>query len=322
MAAEHDIFHHVKDSSVWEFLPSLGLEWKLPKLFDAAPNPLYGLDGHAGYGIYLTKFMLLEAIAAVLLLLMLTPVGRAARQALRSGQAWCPRGFLQVLMESVLLFIRDELARPVIRKPHHEEGEHGHEEEGKENTAADTANGHGPHEADRFVPYLATAFWFILLCNLLGLVPFGGSPTGALGCTAALALCTLVIGTVAAIRESGAHFVHAFIPPIDMPLAIRLPLQAMMFVIEVVGLLIRHSVLAIRLFANMMGGHTVLSVLLGFIVMEKVLASMFLYPLVASGSVLGVVGVSLLELLVAGIQAYIFTFLSAIYIGMLVYPEH
>ncbi len=320
MAAEHDIFHHVKDSSVWEFLPSLGLEWKLPKLFDVPPNPFVGLDGHAGHGIYLTKFMILEAIAAILLVVLLLPAARSARRALASGEAWCPRGFLAVMMEVVLLFIRDELARPVIRKPHHDHEEHGHEEH--EHHESEPADKHQPHEADRFVPYLATAFWFILLCNLLGLVPFGGSPTGALGCTLALALCTLAIGTYAAIRESGVHFVHAFIPSVDMPLVMRLPLQAMMFVIEVIGLLIRHAVLAVRLFANMMGGHTVLSVLLGFIVAEKVLTSMFLYPLVASGSVLGVVGVSLLELLVAGIQAYIFTFLSAIYIGMLVYPEH
>ncbi len=323
MAAEHDIFHHVRDSAVWEFFSSLGWELKLPKLFDVPHSPFLGLDGPQGYGVYFTKFMALEAIVVFALLILLWPIGRRARGVTAGGQPWVPRGALANFVEAVLLFIRDEIAREVIQKPHHDDeahGEPGQKLDQKGGSGEHTSE--GPHPADRFVPYLATAFWFILFCNLIGLVPFGGSPTGALGCTAALALCTLGLGFYAAARENGVELFGAFIPSIESPLPIRLPLQGMMFVIEVIGLLIRHGVLAVRLFANMMGGHTVLSVLLGFVVMEKVLANTVLWALVSAGSVLGAVGVSLLEVLVAFIQAYIFTFLSAIYIGMLVYPEH
>lgn len=322
MAAEHDIFHHVRDSAVWEFFTSLGWEVKLPKLFSLEPTPILGLDGPEGYGVYLTKFMVLEAIVAVLLVALLWPIGRRAQAATTQRRPWLPGGALANFVEAVLLFIRDEIAREAIQKPHHDHEEHGETEDEEAVHHGHDAKSEEKHPADRFVPYLASAFWFILFCNLAGLVPFGGSPTGALGCTGALALCTLMLGSYAAIRENGVHALEAFIPAVEAPAPIRLPLQGMMFVIEIVGLLIRHSVLAIRLFANMLGGHTVLSVLLGFIVVEEVLSSAILWALVASGSILGAVGVSLLEVLVAFIQAYIFTFLSAIYIGMLVYPEH
>ena len=91
-----------------------------------------------------------------------------------------------------------------------------------------------------------------------------------------------------------------------------------MFVIEVAGLLIRHIVLAVRLFANMFAGHVVLAVILGFILMAR--GSSLFVPVMAS-SVIGVILLSLLEMFVAFLQAYIFTFLSALFIGSAVHPH-
>jgi F-type H+-transporting ATPase subunit a len=92
----------------------------------------------------------------------------------------------------------------------------------------------------------------------------------------------------------------------------------LMFGIEVAGLLVRHIVLAIRLFANMFAGHMVLAVILGFILMAY---SSLAFYFVAPASVVSVIGLSLLELFVAFLQAYIFTFLSALFIGMAVHPH-
>jgi F-type H+-transporting ATPase subunit a len=95
----------------------------------------------------------------------------------------------------------------------------------------------------------------------------------------------------------------------------------MIIFIEAFGNLIKASVLAVRLFANMLGGHTVLSVILLFIVMVKDQAWYIFLPITAV-SVLGVVALSLLELFVAFLQAYIFTFLTALFLGMQLHPEH
>ena len=107
------------------------------------------------------------------------------------------------------------------------------------------------------------------------------------------------------------------VPHLDVPWWLKPPLWGLMFVIEVAGLLIRHVVLAVRLFANMMAGHIVLAVILGFILV----AHGPIAYLVTPASMLGVVTLSLLELFVAFLQAYIFTFLSALFIGSAVHPH-
>jgi F-type H+-transporting ATPase subunit a len=104
----------------------------------------------------------------------------------------------------------------------------------------------------------------------------------------------------------------------DVPAWLKPVLWCLMFVIEVAGLLIRHVVLAVRLFANMFAGHVVLAVILGFILMAS---SWGAFAVVMPASVAGVVMLSLLELFVALLQAYIFTFLSALFIGAAVHPH-
>lgn len=107
------------------------------------------------------------------------------------------------------------------------------------------------------------------------------------------------------------------VPAVDAPGPLKPVLVALLFVIEVIGLFIKHSVLAVRLFANMMGGHTALAAILGFIAIavDNNLNSA-LYGMILGGSLIGQIGVGLLELLVAFIQAYVFAFLSTIFVAM------
>ena len=130
---------------------------------------------------------------------------------------------------------------------------------------------------------------------------------------------TLVVVVMAGMREMGvAGFWVGIVPHLDVPAWLKPPLWVLMFVIEVAGLLIRHIVLAVRFFANMFAGHVVLAVILGFILMAW---SSLAFCLVMPVSIGGVIALSLLELFVAFLQAYIFTFLSALFIGSAVHPH-
>ncbi len=235
-------------------------------------------------GFQLTRFMVTELIAAVLVALVVIPLARHV------ARHHVSRGWFMNMFEAIILYLRDNVARPAI----------------------------GGHGADAFMPYLWTVFFFILFNNLLGLIPGLASATGNANVTVVLALMTLVTVILAGMREMGAAgFWIGIVPHLDVPPWLKPFLWGLMFVIEVAGLFIRHAVLAVRLFANMLAGHIVLAVILGFIVMAKGVA---FYP-VATASVLGVIALSLLELFVAFLQAYIFTFLSALFIGSAVHPH-
>lgn len=238
-------------------------------------------------GIQVTRFMVTELIAAVLVAIIVIPLARhVARQHVT-------RGWFLNMFESMVLFIRDQVARPAI----------------------------GGHGADHFLPYLWTAFFFILFNNLLGLIPGMASATGNINVTGVLAIMTLGTVVLAGMREMGAvGFWVGIVPHMDVPGWLKPMLWGLMFVIEVAGLFIRHIVLAVRLFANMLAGHIVLAVILGFILMAGQLAPAA-WASIAAVSVVGVIALSLLELFVAFLQAYIFTFLSALFIGSAVHPH-
>jgi F-type H+-transporting ATPase subunit a len=268
----HSPLSHVVDHPTLEFphwqSPSYALEIHLPRIL----------------GFQVTRFMVTEVIAAVLMLLILPIVARHVQK------SHVTRGWFMNLFESLLLFIRDQVARPAI----------------------------GGHGADHFLPYLWTLFFFILFNNLLGLIPGLASATGNINVTGVLAIMTLVTVVMAGMKEMGAAgFWIGIVPHLDVPWWLKPPLWGLMFVIEVAGLLIRHVVLAVRLFANMFAGHVVLAVILGFILVAKG----FLFWPVMGASVLGLILLSLLELFVAFLQAYIFTFLSALFIGSAVHPH-
>jgi F-type H+-transporting ATPase subunit a len=240
------------------------------------------------FGLQITKFMLLEVISALLIVAIYVPLARKMQQ----GQV--VRGPFLNFFEVLLTFVRDQIAKP----------------------------GLGEHDADRFVPFLWTMFLFILFNNLLGMVPFGGSPTASLFVTAALALIVFVVMHGAGIRKMGfAPYMTSLWPHFDVPFVMGLFIRPLIFVIEWVGVLVRNAVLAVRLFANMFAGHMVLATLLLFIYMARN-TSVLVWGGVTISSVAGIIALSLLELFIGFLQAFIFTFLTAIFMGMALHPEH
>jgi F-type H+-transporting ATPase subunit a len=154
--------------------------------------------------------------------------------------------------------------------------------------------------------------------NLIGMVPWMGSPTATLGATGALMIVTFCVVVGAGMVKFGPlGYLRGQIPHMDVPV-IGILLKIMMFFIEIWGLIVRHVILALRLFANMFAGHLVLAVIVGFIALA---AQSWLWYGVMPASVLGATAMSLLELMVAFLQAYVFTFLAALFIGMAVHQH-
>ncbi len=237
------------------------------------------------FDLVITKFMLIELLVAVVIAVFF--IGLAMR--IRWGGP--PKGRFWNMLEIMYLFIRDQVARPAI----------------------------GKEDADKFLPYLLTLFFFILGCNLAGMIPWLGSPTGALAMTGAMALSTFVVVVGTGVAKMGvAGFLKAQVPHMDLPGPLAVILVPAIFVIELAGLFIKHSVLSIRLLANMVAGHIVLAVIVAFIAATaNTLAFWGVMPI----SLVGAVAISLLELFVAFLQAYVFVFLAALFIGAAVHPH-
>ena len=287
MASGHsDVFHHVRDFPYFE-LPA-GVRVDLPEVA----------------GLQLTKFMVLQVVAFVAALLIFRGLARRVEGGTPvSGRWWN-------FWETLALFIRDEVVRPTIGDGHHDHGDE-HDDDGHAHHAEPVAT--GAHPADKYLPFAWSCFFYVLFCNLLGAVPWMGSATGEINVTAALAVvafgATLCYGT----REMGVvGFWANQAPGLDLPIALKVVLVPMIWVIEVIGLFIKHGVLCVRLFANIMAGHTVIAVILGFIAAA---AHSWLWYMVAPASVLGQIGIGLLELFVAFLQAYVFAFLAILFIG-------
>jgi F-type H+-transporting ATPase subunit a len=178
---------------------------------------------------------------------------------------------------------------------------------------------------DRFIKYIWSAFFFVLTVNVLGLLPIpavsqlfgshlGGTATGNIWVTATLALVTMGMMVVNGLRLGGKAYVAHFCPG-------PLWLAPLLVPVELIGLVAKVFALAVRLFANMIAGHILLAVLLSFILSAGA-ASAALGLGIAVPVVLGSVAISLLELFVAFLQAFIFTFLTALFIGMSVVLHH
>jgi F-type H+-transporting ATPase subunit a len=304
-AGQHSPLDHVLDHPTIElpWVPGLGSrEVHLPNIF----------------GFQITRFMVMEVIAAILIVAIIVPLVRhVASRRVTQGRFFN-------MFEAILLFIRDRIARPAIDgepSSHgavgHDDIVTGHPETSRHGHGAESQHGHEHGAAhgrlsDQFLPFLWTLFFFILFCNLLGMIPGGASATGSISVTATLALIALGAVLICGMSQQGVlGFWKGIVPTMDVPPILKPFLWGLMFVIEVAGLLIRHVVLSVRLFANMLAGHIVLAVILGFVAM----ASGWITYLVTPASILGVVTLSLLELFVAFLQAYIFTFLAALFIG-------
>lgn len=236
--------------------------------------------------IGITKFILIEFGAALLMAAVFIPMAVK----LRKGQPL--KGRFWNLLEVFLFYLRDQVIVPSI----------------------------GKKDAKPFIPFLWTLFFFVLFCNLGGMVPWVGSPTGSLTVTFTLALCTFGVVVLTGMLKHGVTgYWLGLVPHMDLPAAVAVLLKPMLFVIELAGLLIKHVVLSVRLMANMYAGHLVLAVFLAFIPMTA--AMFWIWVPVTVGSVAMSVCISFLELFVAFLQAYIFTFLSALYIGMSVHQH-
>ena len=201
-----------------------------------------------------------------------------------------PKGF-QGMIEMVILFLRDEIAIPLI----------------------------GAHKYQKYFPYLLTLFFFILINNLMGLIPIfpgGANVTGNITITMILALITFFIVTFASNKN---YWMHIFNPP-GVPWWLKIPIPLMPF-IELVGMLTKPFVLMIRLFANIVAGHIIILGFLGLIFIFGAMSPLA-GVLVSPVSVFFYLFMGLIELLVAFIQAFIFTLLTALYIGMAIEEQH
>lgn len=274
------------------------------------PQPFAG--SYAEPGFFITKFMVLQLVVLMLCLFIFR--GLAVR--IRAGQP--ARGRFWNLWEMMALAIRDQVVRPTIGDhDHHHDAGHGHDghgDHGHGDHGVHRAAKHG-HPADRYLPFIWSCFFYILFCNLLGAVPSLGSATGDINVTGALAFCAFVATTAYGMKSLGfGGFFGNLIPNTGMTGAGAVGIGGLMFIIEGLGFLIKHVILAMRLFGNIMGGHTALGVILAFIA-SAAKGNVALWSVVTVGSLLGQVGVGLLELLVAVLQAYVFSFLATIFIA-------
>lgn len=191
-----------------------------------------------------------------------------------------PKGFGRVL-EPLVIYVRDEIARPNI----------------------------GP-KADRYMPYLLTAFFYIWLLNLLGLTPLGFNVTGNIAVTVCLALFTFLIVQFSGNKD---YWKHIFWMP-----GVPIPMKIILMPIELLGVFTKPFALLIRLFANITAGHFVVMSLIALTITMKAVFG----PVAATGMSFALaLFITVIEVLVAFLQAYIFTMLSALFIGMAV-EEH
>jgi F-type H+-transporting ATPase subunit a len=232
-------------------------------------------------------------VLAGLLLSLFLPSAFRRRKAAEGVDGMVPRGFANGI-EAICGYLREEVARPQL----------------------------GGY-TDRFISYIWTVFFFILTMNLLGIVPIGtvmpaltglhlgGTPTANIWVTGTMALITLGMMIVNGLRLAGVKHFLAHLCPGPLWLApILVP-------VEIIGMLAKAFALAVRLFANMVAGHVLLAVLLGFIMTAGAGGAVAGFA-IAVPVVLGSVAISLLEIFVAFLQAYIFTFLTTLFIGMMI----
>ena len=265
-------------------------------------------------GFCISKFMIVELVIVSILVVVFNRFGKS----IANGQP--AKGKLANLLESFLLFVRDEIARPSIgsdadfhhgHDDHAEDGHHEHNHgHGHDDDAPETF-----HLADKVTPILWSLFFFIVTCNLFGLIPFMGSPTGVFAVTIGLAVITFLTSLISGSFMHGVFgFWLAQLPSMELSFAISILIKPMLWVIEVMGLFIKHGVLAIRLLANMVAGHLVLLSIMGMAVALAEVGGALFWG-VAPVAVIGATIIGMLELFVAFLQAYVFTLLSALFIG-------
>jgi F-type H+-transporting ATPase subunit a len=272
------LMHHLLDSSEIEFeILGRGFIWHLPHW-----EPIHFL----GLTIDLspTKHVVFIVLAALLCMVVFIPIAMATRKKYTDK---APSGLANA-MEALIIYFRDEVVRRNI--------------------------GHG---ADAYTGYILTLFFFILLMNLLGLVPFGATATGNFMVTGALALLTLMLVEISGMRALGfnGYMKTIFYVPHGLHPAMAAIMLVILTPVELMGKLAKPFALMVRLFANMMAGHTLVLSLLGMIFLFATIGPA--RHAIAGASIAMVLAISLLEVFVALLQAYIFAMLTAVFVGLI-----
>jgi len=292
------ILHHVMDDHQWHF--SDGLVMPLPiivytserglEIFSSSnffnehhqPKEYNGyklehnhitLNGNKVFDLSITKNVaMLFIVAGLMLYVMLSTAAGYKRNV---GKA--PSG-VQSFIEPIILFVKDEIVKPNI----------------------------GPRY-ERYLPYLLTLFFFILIGNILGLVPGSANLTGNIAVTVTLAVLTFIITNFSG---NGNYWGHIFWTP-----GVPLPLRLIILPVEIIGVFTKPFSLTVRLFVAITAGHMVI---LALICLTFIFKSYF----VGIGASLMSLFINLIEILVAGIQAYVFTLFTSLYIGLAVEEHH
>jgi F-type H+-transporting ATPase subunit a len=275
------IMPHITDSKHIEFPCWKGIgEWACEYTFATHNVTVAGRTFDMGF----TKHVFFLALSGALVLLLL--LGVASSHKRHSRDVGRPKGFAAG-MEAVILYLRNEIYLPVL----------------------------GGHGGAKYVPFCLTLFFFIVICNLMGLMPWGSTPTGNVSVTAMLAIVTFIVVEVAGMRALGKGYIGTIIYwPHDMPFIMKALMTPIMTPVEIVGKFTKPFALTIRLFANMIAGHVIILALIGLIFLFG--WSIALLPLAMA------LGIMLLEILVAFIQAFIFSLLAAVFIGQIRAAHH
>jgi F-type H+-transporting ATPase subunit a len=263
----------------------------------------FTLFGKPGFTIHMASLFVAAFVTFIILKYSAKRI--AVGDASEGTQRYLTKGRVAQLIEVITLYMRDNVIKPVLG-----------------------------HDTNRFLPYLLSVFYFILTCNLLGMIPFadiqtvvgklttksefdwavfGGTATSNINVTIGLALVSFIVIQIHAFKSLGiggwAHHLTGGAPLYLLP--IMLP-------IEFMGIFIKPAALAIRLFANMVGGHTMLAVLMMFGMMTfEATSSWFITGSIGFVSTIAAVVISFLELFVAFLQAFIFMFLTTVFIGQM-----
>ncbi|MEO0966205.1 MAG: F0F1 ATP synthase subunit A [Planctomycetota bacterium] len=285
-----------------------GIEIAAPWTLAAGSDPLAHVVSHKFFGwgpFYFTNHMMMTLVAALLLLASAFAYKRKIEKATAKGDI--VTGRMAQLFETLLEFIREEVARPNLGQL-----------------------------TDKYVPYLWSVFLFILFANVLGLIPsgpvaaiiayslgwdthygwsyLGGTATGTIALTIPLAITAFVAINWIGYKEQGKHYFEHFNPGPAFMAPLLIPL-------EVMGLFIKSAVLAMRLFGTMMAGHLVIAVFISLIVGATAFSAM-LGGFVGVGFTLIGFAIMALELFIALLQAFIFTFLTTLFIAQGAVGEH
>lgn len=228
-----------------------------------------------GIDISITRHVVFLWISAIIVFVLFYKISRSYKKSL------VPKG-VSIFFEILIVFVRDEIAKPTIGKGY-----------------------------EKFVPYLLTAFFFILISNFLGLIPFSATVTSNITVTVVLAVSSFLVTQFGGIQKNGLFGYFKGLIPHGVPIF----LVPIMLVVEILGLFTKPFALAIRLFANMTAGHIVIYALISLIFVMQTY-------LIAPVSIGMALFIYFLEILVALLQAYIFTMLSSLYIGMAVHQDH